>query len=191
MELTEFIEKYRVSNFETYLKDDASIEYWQNLIIEFTKDFAPLKSNIQILLNPALKRPNENIFAISFGKFCNEQIELIELKKSFKPTVQYNKEHLNIFAPFGFEIFNEMFEKYNIKGQENADLNFLYTVMIFDNNLIKVEKSATLTKWVNREYKTEISRIRETVYSSVANDHRYNDYLEIKRKYIKQSMESK
>jgi hypothetical protein len=183
MELTEFIEKYRVSNFETYLKDDASIEYWQNLIIEFTKDFAPLKSNIQILSNPALKRPNENIFAISFGKFCQEQIEQIELKKSFKTTVEYSNEHLNIFAPFGFEIFNEMFEKYDISGEENETLNFLYSVMSYDNDLIKV-KASTLKNWLNKKYNTQISRIRETVYSSKANKDRYSDYSYIKQKYV-------
>ena len=82
MELTEFIEKYRVSNFETYLKDDASIEYWQNLIIEFTKDKNEL-NNTDIFFYRELKRPNETVFGISFGNFCREQIELIEIKNKF------------------------------------------------------------------------------------------------------------
>lgn len=181
MELIEFIEKYRVSNFEIYLKDDATIEYWQNLIIEFTKDKNEL-NNTDIFFYRELKRPNETVFGISFGNFCREQIELIKLKKSFK-TVEYNSEHLNIFAPFGFEIFNEMFEKYNISGEENETLNFLYTVMVYDNDLIKV-KAASLKNWLNKKYNTQISRIRETVYSSKANEDRYSDYLYIRKKYV-------
>jgi hypothetical protein len=166
MELTEFIEKYRVSNFETYLKDDASIEYWQNLIIEFTKDFAPLKSNIQILSNPALKRPNENIFAISFGKFCQEQIELIEIKNKFNLIApidsEYNTEHLDIFKPKGFELWDALYKEFDVKKHNSKDLNFMYSQMKYDGYISSIVTLSNMEQWLNTWYKlNENYRLRD------------------------------
>jgi hypothetical protein len=164
MELLEFIEKYRVSNFETYLKDDASIQYWQNLIIEFTKDKNEL-NNTDIFFYRELKRPNETVFGISFGNFCREQIELIEIKNKFNLTTQepteYNKDHLQYFNPKGFELWDKLYEEFIFKkGQKrSADLDFIFQVLLDNNYIKKGTNRNKFTVWLNELNNTEFEKI--------------------------------
>ncbi len=193
MELTEFIEKYRVSNFETYLKDDASIEYWQNLIIEFTKDKNEL-NNTDIFFYRELKRPNETVFGISFGNFCREQIELIEIKNKFNliaPIVtEYNNEHLNIFSPLGFELFDKMFKEFTeskefriqLTSLRSEDLNFMFAVLKKNNFIHKTTGNKDFLVWLNEHYKTDFQKIGTYFLNGdfTNNNSRFRIYNEIK-----------
>lgn len=190
MELTEFIEKYRVSNFETYLKDDASIEYWQNLIIEFTKDKNEL-NNTDIFFYRELKRPNETVFGISFGNFCREQIELIEIKNKFNliaPIVtEYNIEHLQYFNPKGFELWDKLYGEFIFKKDQKRsnDLDFIFEVLLYNNYIKKGTNKTKFVNWINEQYNTEFEKIsyyylNGTEKPNIIRMKKYNDCLESK-----------
>lgn len=184
MELLEFIEKYRVSNFETYLKDDATIQYWQNLIIEFTKDKNEL-NNTDIFFYRELKRPNETVFGISFGNFCREQIELIEIKNKFNLTTpeptEYNKDHLLYFKPKGFELFDALYKRFRINTHNSQDLNFIYAQMGYDGFIIKEIPIVIFQEWLDSNYTLEEPyKIRPFLLSGKRFEKRFDIYEPIK-----------
>jgi hypothetical protein len=113
-----------------------------------------------------LKRPNETVFGISFGNFCCEQIELIEIKNKFNliaPIVtEYNNEHLDIFKPKGFELWDALYKEFDIKTHNSQDLNFMYSQMKNDDYISSIVTLSNMEHWLNTWYKlNENYRLRD------------------------------
>ena len=86
MTINEFIEKYNSDNFDSYIKENASIDYWNELI----KTYKIEKLNfvfpeaIHLTVNHELKE-GKNLLGIDFNGFCERQIKKLEIEKQYKP----------------------------------------------------------------------------------------------------------
>ena len=86
MTLNEFIEKYKSDNFDSYIKENATIDYWNELI----KTYKIEKLNFVfpeamfLSINHELKE-GKNILGNEFDGFCEKQIKKLEIEKQYKP----------------------------------------------------------------------------------------------------------
>jgi hypothetical protein len=93
----EFIEKYNSNNFESYVIENATIDYWNNLIktykLEKLKFVFPEAMFLSI--NHEIKE-GKNLLGKEFDGFCERQIEKIKIEKQYKP----QKTKYNLFTFF-------------------------------------------------------------------------------------------
>jgi hypothetical protein len=87
MTINEFIAKYNSDKFDSYIKDNATIDYWHDLIktykLERLKFVFP--DAMQLTLNPLLQEGNDIFFGVAFDRFCERQIKILEIKQQHKP----------------------------------------------------------------------------------------------------------
>lgn len=86
MNINEFIEKYNSDNFDSFIKDNATIDYWNDLIknykLEKLKFVFP--DTVQLSLNQLLKE-GKSLFGEDFDGFCERQIEILKIENQYKP----------------------------------------------------------------------------------------------------------
>lgn len=109
MTVDEFIEKYKSDNFESYLKENATKDYWNDLIKTFKIDKLNFVFPDTLLLNlNNVLNENFNPFNVQFDGFCERQIKILEIKnqyQSIKNDVSYidEVEKEQFFAEIVFE----------------------------------------------------------------------------------------
>jgi len=140
MTINEFIEKYNSDNFDSYIKENATIDYWNDLIktykLERLKFVFP--DAMQLTLNPLLQEGNDIFFGVAFDRFCERQIKILEIKQQYKPQEPENVIiEANEYVLF---IVNSYFDAQESLGNEPDLINlvkdlFQQTVLRFGKKL--------------------------------------------------------
>jgi small nuclear ribonucleoprotein (snRNP)-like protein len=127
MTLNEFIEKYKSDNFESYVIENATIDYWNELIktykLEKLKFVFPeamfLKINYEI-------KEGKSLLGKEFDEFCEKQIKKLKIEKQSKININ-QKENINVESFFENIENYTGFERKKIVSNltNNFDLNLL------------------------------------------------------------------
>lgn len=108
MTVNEFIEKYKSENFSSYLKENATIDYWNDLIKTFKIERLNFVFPDTLVLNPMnVLNENGSPFNVQFDGFCERQIKILEIEnqyQSVKKDIRYidEVEKDQIFAEMVF-----------------------------------------------------------------------------------------
>lgn len=127
MTANEFIEKYNSDNFESYIKENATIDYWNGLIrtykIEKLKIVFP--EAMFLAINHELKE-GKNLLGKEFDGFCERQIEILKIKNQSKIDIN-QKDNIDIESFFENIENYTGFERKKILSNltNNFDLNLL------------------------------------------------------------------
>ncbi|MWB94016.1 hypothetical protein GON26_06555 [Flavobacterium sp. GA093] len=127
MTINEFIGKYKSDNFSSYIKENATIDYWNDLIKTYKLEKLNFTS-IELLalsLNSELLE-NGNLLGVRFDGFCERQIKKIEIENQYQPKQNEKKvkslgmiEKLHI----GFkDIHNEKIYKLDLSEEQKKAL---------------------------------------------------------------------
>ena len=185
--INEFIEKYKADNFDSYLKDYATIEYWQNLIVTYELDKLNFQSYPEVLIIPfSLElKENNNALGVHFDGYCKKQIKILEIKNQYKPKevpVSVSEyEHQGYFKGNAFEIWQEMYKRFKIEKstKESVDLDFMYAVMSKKGLIHETVGLNDMRDWVSRVYEMDLSKLRYTDINQKANNKRMSIYQSI------------
>lgn len=90
------------------------------------------------------------------------------------------QKHTEIFKDNAFEIWQSMFEKFNIKDKsQRTDIDFMFEIMKY-NNLIHEHIGYTdIRNWINRVYEILFDKVKYTNHKTKANEKRLIIYKEI------------
>jgi hypothetical protein len=86
MTVKEFKEKYKVDNFGSYIKEGATVEYWQELIVNYEIDKLNFQSYPEALLvgfDTELNGTISPFHWFNFSQFCKQQIKILEIKNQY------------------------------------------------------------------------------------------------------------
>ena len=105
MKINEFIEKYKGDNFESYLKENATVDYWNELVKTYKTDKLYLSDYDQFRTIFICRHiENDNGIGITFDKFCERQIKILEINAQYEPqqieTVKPDRVLKNEFKDF-------------------------------------------------------------------------------------------
>lgn len=130
MNVCKFIEKYKSDNFESYLKEGASISYWNNLIktYEIERLYFTGLDLISLKLNNELKE-GKVITGASFDGFCERQIRIIEINTiysnlNYEECILENEE--DDIGKYRKSYSRYFLEDFAYKQNENKSINSLY-----------------------------------------------------------------
>lgn len=180
MIFNEFIEKYKVDNFDSYLKEDATVEYWQELIVIYEIDKLNFQDYPYVFLrtsDPRLNSSPSPFSMFTFSEFCKNQIKIIEIRNQFKPKeveVSISEyQHQDYFKGNSFEIWQKMYEDFKIDNpKESVDLDFMYAIMKDKGLIHKTIGLIDMQTWINKNYPIELSKLRFTNINQKSNRNR-------------------
>ena len=124
----------------------------------YIKDLSQILSNIRTVTN------NPKQVAIDESKN-----DITEIKKELHP---------NIFKNNGFEIWERMFEKFNITKSTRTDIDFMFEVMKYNDFIYKNIGHKDIQDWINEVYEISFDQIKYTDVNSNSNSKRliiFND----------------
>lgn len=178
--INEFIEKYKVVNFHSYLKEDATIEYWQELVVIYEIDKLNFQSYPEVLIIPLSPELNGSVSPFSrftFDVFCKKQIKILEIKNQFKPKEvdvgNSEYQHQDYFKGNAFEIWQKMYDDFKIDNpKESVDLDFMYAIMKDKGLIHKTIGLIDMQTWINKYYSIELSKLRFTDIKQKSNKNR-------------------
>lgn len=121
---------------------------------------------------------------LEFIKLINDFIQDIEVTpqqaESVKPDAVKKELHARIFKDNAFEIWQSMFEKFNIDKCKRTDIDFMFEVMKYNNQIHTNIGYKDIEVWINEVYEIVFDRIKFTDTKSKANEKRLIIYNEIK-----------
>jgi hypothetical protein len=134
MTVHQFIEKYSFDNWQSYEIENASIEYWQQLIVTYQKEKNKYNNleNLFIVLSAELREGNMGFIGVEFDAFCERQIQTIKIEKQFnpEPLKLLTNERPDIFKnDFGFTLFTVMCKRYKGNPKEQTNFSSLFYLM--------------------------------------------------------------
>ncbi|MGG7036272.1 MAG: hypothetical protein ACI7YS_13905 [Flavobacterium sp.] len=120
MSINEFIEKYNSDNFSSYLKENATIDYWNDLIKTYKLEKLNFASNesLALAVNSELVENKDLGFGVRFDGFCERQIKKLEIENQYKP--KQNEKELKSLS---------MIETFHI-GFNNIEEEKIYTLKL-------------------------------------------------------------
>ena len=126
----------------------------------YIKDLSQILSNIKTVTN--------NPKQVAIDKSKND---IAEVKKEL---------HTNIFKKNGFEIWERMFEKFNITKSTRTDIDFMFEVMKYNDFIYKNIGYKDIQDWINEVYEISFDQIKYTDVNSNSNSKRliiFNDIV--------------
>jgi len=106
---------------------------------------------------------------------------LIAIDKSKNDITDVEKQlHPNIFKKNGFEIWESMFEKFNITKTKRTDIDFMFEVMKYHNLIYKNIGYNDIKDWINKVYQISFEKIKYTNHIAKSNAKRltiFNDII--------------
>jgi len=96
-----------------------------------------------------------------------------------KPDEVKKELHNNIFKDDAFEIWQSMFEKFEIIASKRTDIDFMFQVMKYNNLIYKNIGLKDIKDWINTVYEISFEKIRYTDPKSTANEKRLIIYKDI------------
>lgn len=133
----------------------------------------------------------QKMFFKSKQKSIKEQLKIERLKKqneNIKPKQNDNSNleildkelHNHIFKDNTFELWQKLFENFNINETKRTDLRFMYEVMKYNGQIHKTVTVKNITDWINDTYKFSIEKLQYTNIKSKSNENRMSIYNLIK-----------
>ena len=126
----------------------------------YIKDLSQILSNIKTVTN--------NPKQVAIDKSKND---IAEVKKEL---------HTNIFKKNGFEIWESIFEKFNITKTKRTDIDFMFEVMKYNDFIYKNIGYKDIQDWINEVYEISFDQIKYTDVNSNSNSKRliiFNDIV--------------
>ena len=126
----------------------------------YIKDLSKIVSNIRTVTN--------NPKQVVIDKLKNDTTDL---KKQL---------HTNIFKKNGFEIWEGMFEKFNITKSKRTDIDFMFKVMKYNEFIYKNVGYNDIEDWINEVYQISFDKIKHTNHKAKSNEKRliiFNDII--------------
>jgi len=116
-----------------------------------------------------------------FKSKSNDQQQLGVDKLKNDLTEDEKDLHPNIFKKNGFEIWERMFEKFNITKSTRTDIDFMFQVMKFNDFIYENISYNDLADWINEVYKISFDQIKFTDIKSKPNSKRLVIFNDITR----------
>ena len=105
----------------------------------------------------------------------------VVVDKSKNDITEVKKElHPNIFKNNGFEIWESMFEKFNITKTKRTDIDFMFEVMKYHKFIYKNIGYNDIENWINGVYQISFDKIKHTNHKAKSNEKRliiFNDII--------------
>lgn len=106
----------------------------------------------------------------------------VVVDKSKNDITEVKKElHPNIFKKNGFEIWERMFEKFNITKSTRTDIDFMFEVMKYNGFIYKNIGYKDIQDWINEVYEISFDQIKYTDVNSNSNSKRLIIFNDIAR----------
>ncbi|WP_026724297.1 hypothetical protein [Flavobacterium sasangense] len=115
-----------------------------------------------------------------------KQPQQIEIKPQESKTIEAEKveikpqEHTDYFKDNAFEIWERLFENFNIDKTKRTDLRFMYEIMKHNGQIHKTVTVKSITDWINETYDFGIDKLQYTNIKSKSNENRMSIYNLIK-----------
>jgi hypothetical protein len=108
-------------------------------------------------------------------------IETLDSKGEIYNPIEVEKEfHNKIFKDNAFEVWQSMFEKFNITKSKRADIDFMFNVMVYNKLIHNTIRNVDIQNWINEVYEISFDKIKYSDPKSTANEKRliiYNDII--------------
>ena len=128
------------------------------------------------------------------GNLHYNEVEFIsnEITKAFRElnqpqqnetgnTKEVKKElHNQIFKGNNFEIWQRLFENFNINETKRTDLRFMYEIMKYKGQIHETVTVKNITDWINKTYQFSIEKLQYTSIKNKSNENRMAIYNLIK-----------
>ena len=111
---------------------------------------------------------------------------LTEIKPQESKTIEAEKveikpqKHTDYFKDNAFEIWERLFENFNIDKTKRTDLRFMYEIMKHNGQIHKTVTVKSITDWINETYDFGIDKLQYTNIKSKSNENRMSIYNLIK-----------
>ncbi|WP_297868940.1 hypothetical protein [uncultured Flavobacterium sp.] len=90
------------------------------------------------------------------------------------------QKHTDYFKDNAFEIWERLFENFNIDKTKRTDLRFMYEIMKHNGQIHKTVTVKSITDWINETYDFGIDKLQYTNIKSKSNENRMSIYNLIK-----------
>ena len=114
------------------------------------------------------------------------EVEKVEIKPQESKTIEVEKveikpqKHTDYFKDNAFEIWERLFENFNIDKTKRTDLRFMYEIMKHNGQIHKTVTVKSITDWINETYDFGIDKLQYTNIKSKSNENRMSIYNLIK-----------
>lgn len=119
-----------------------------------------------------------------FHGFDDENNEPPQQAKNIKSDEVNKKLHNRIFVGNYFEVWQSMFEKFKINKRKRTDIDFMFEVMKYNNQIHSNIGYRDIEDWINEEYEIAFEKIKYTNHKATSNDKRLIIYNEIIQKQM-------
>lgn len=92
-------------------------------------------------------------------KFEEKQAQPPQQDENSKSIVVKNELHNDIFKDNAFEFWQSMFDKFQIEKSSRADINFMFQVMKYNEQIHDHIGYTDIEKWINKVYEITFERI--------------------------------
>ena len=104
--------------------------------------------------------------------------------KNIKTDEVIKKLHNRIFVGNYFEVWQSMFEKFKINKRKRTDIDFMFEVMKYNNQIHSNIGYRDIQDWINEEYEIAFEKIKYTNHKATSNEKRLIIYNEIIQKQM-------
>lgn len=101
--------------------------------------------------------------------------------ETVKPDEVKKELHNHIFKGNAFEVWQSMFDSFEITESSRTDLRFMFEVMKYNNEIQDTITVKNITDWINEFYDFSIDKLHYTSINSNSNNKRMNIYNLIKQ----------
>jgi len=131
----------------------------------------------------------QKMFLESKRKSIKEQLKIDRLKSKKNEPQQNessiidevkNELHNDYFKDNAFNIWERLFENFNINETKRTDLRFMYEIMKYNGQIHKTVTVKNITDWINETYDFSIDKLQYTSIKSKSNENRMSIYNLIK-----------
>ena len=184
MDYKEFKKKYKADTFNNYKREADKLKeleerkgYWYSLKLNYEKDCIMLEKDSNPLNNISIDtdlKSNNHLFGIDFGKYCENQIKLIDLDKEFKEnnknsidnisTVKFNGTKIELM-----ELVKALIENGSLRGKQKDIINSFE--VFFNTPLNNPDKTIQDIKKRNLGSETLfLDRLKSSLYNFITKE---------------------
>ncbi|TXD51867.1 MULTISPECIES: hypothetical protein [unclassified Polaribacter] len=170
IDLNEYVLQYEY--IFNKLDSNKKIEFKQDTIDHLKNVFHnQIHSKYKIIFEDSIKRI-ENDFSTKHNK--PQQIE------TNKPDEVKKKLHNDVFKDNAFEVWQSMFDKFDITKRQRTDIDFMFSVMKKQGLIHENIGNTNMQDWINRVYEISFEKVKFTNPKANSNAKRmiiFNDIL--------------
>lgn len=188
---------YQNSSQKEITDNDEGLKYDEqgNIInATFNKIYG---TGLQIPESTFIENELNRINKIDLTQLKNSQKDLVRFYKQYLEAKQQTSEpeqpetdkpdevtkelHNHIFKGNAFEVWQSMYDSFQITERSRTDLRFMYEVMKYNNQIQDTITVKNITDWINEFYNFSIDKLHYTAINSNSNSKRMNIYNLIKQ----------